>query len=142
MALKNPNKYIRKKYIQLLSGIGVPLYDKNLPSDIDTPKTYVLIQTQTKTEVNRTKCDKLWRSDTTIDIYTRDKRGAANSAILDDLEESITAQIAPDVNTDIQFDNFKTYNTFTSQPQDAPMQTPQETILHRVLRFQHIVGAA
>lgn len=142
MALKNPNKYIRKKYISLLAGIGVPVYDKNLPSDIDIPKTYILIQTQTKTETNRTKCDKLWKSDTTIDIYTRAIRGAANSAILDDLEELITDQIAPDVNTDIQFDNFVTYNTFVQQTVDVNMQTPQETILHRVLRFQHILGAA
>lgn len=142
MALKNPNKYIRKKYISLLSAIGVPVYDKRLPSDIEIPPVYMLIQTQTKTETNRTKCDKLWKSDTTIDIYSRSIRGGADSAILDDYEETITALIAPDVNTDIQFDNFKTYNTFVMQAVDAPMDTPQETILHRVLRFQHILGAA
>ncbi len=142
MALKNPNKYVRKKYIQLLAGIGVPVYDKRVPSDIEIPQTYILIQSQSKTETNRTKCDKLWRSETSLDLYTRAIRGSADSAILDDLEETVSALIAPDVNTDIQFDNFVTYNTIVMQPQDAPMDTPQETILHRILRFQHIVGAA
>jgi hypothetical protein len=142
MALKNPNKYIKAKYLTLLAGIGFPVFDKRLPIGLSIPQTYALIQSQSKTETNRTKCDKLWRSETTIDIYTRALRGTADSSILDDVEESITDVLAPDVQTDIQFDNFKTYNTFIMQPQDAPIDTPTETILHRVLRFQHIVGAA
>lgn len=140
MALRNPNKYIRAKYMLLLANIGVPVFDKRLPVGLEIPATYILIQNQTKTETNRTKCDKLWKSDTTIDIYSRAILGTADSAILDDLEQSITDVLAPDVNTDIQFDNFITYNTFVQQPQDAPMETPQETILHRVLRIQHILG--
>jgi len=142
MSLKNPNKYIRKTYLTLLAGIGVPIYDKRLPNDKGIPKTYVLIQNQTKTEVNRTKCDKMWNIITAIDIYTRANRGYADSAIVDDIEEQITNILSPGVNTDISFDNFITYNTIVLQPVDAPMDTPMETILHRVLRIQHIIGAS
>lgn len=138
--LKNPNKYIRKAYITALSGIGVPVYDKRLPPDIEIPERYVLIQGQTKTETLRTKCGKCWQSYTNVDIFDRSNRGFADSSQLDDLEELITDALAPSTQTDLAVDNFTVYNTFVDESVDIPQEFGNETVLHRVLRFRIILG--
>lgn len=138
--LKNPNKYIRKAYLTALAGIGVPIYDKRLPADIEIPEKYVLIQGQTKTEALRTKCGKSWQSYTNIDIYVRSNRGFADSAEVDDLEELITNALAPSTQTDLPVENFTVYNTFVDESVDLPQEFGNETVLHRVLRFRIILG--
>lgn len=138
--LKNPNKYIRKAYLDALVSVGVPGWDKRLPADIEIPQTYYLISNQTKTEIQRTKCDKAWQVVTTIDIYHRENRGFSDSAVVDDLEELITDSLAPSVQTDLPVSPFTVYNTFVESPVDLPQETVNETILHRALRFRVIIG--
>lgn len=138
--LANPNKYIRQKYLSLLQGEGLTTYDKRVPIDVTPPNPYILISNQTKVEINRNKCDKQWDVTTQVDLYYRQIRGVNDSEVLDDLEETVSELIHPTVTTDIEFENFKTYNTYTEQSIDAPQETATETLLHRVLRFRHIVG--
>lgn len=138
--LQNPNKYIRKAYITALAGIGTPIWDKRIPADTPIPATYILIQNQTKTEIQRSKCDKAWNVTTVIDIYDRSQRGYADSSILDDIEEKITNILSPSVQTDLLVPPFIIYNTFVESPVDLPQETPNETILHRVLRIRMILG--
>jgi hypothetical protein len=140
--MRNPNKYIRQAYITLLAGIGVPIWDTSVPNDVVVPAKYILLSSQTKNEINRTKCDKLWNFTLQVDIFSRGTRGYSAFSINDDIEELVTNIITPNVNTDIDLStfNFKCYNTFTTQPTDISQQLPNETILHRVLRFRHIIG--
>lgn len=140
MPLANPNKYIRKAYLTALTNIGIPGWDKRIPADASIPATYYLIGQQTKTEIQRTKCDKAWNVTTVIDIYDRSNRGFADSAVIDDYEEAITNLLAPSVQTDLPIEGFTVYNTIVESPIDLPQETVNETILHRVLRFRVIVG--
>ncbi len=140
MPLSNPNKYIRQAYITALSGLNIPVWDKGVPADVQTPATYILIQSQTKTETQRNKCDKDWQVSTSVDIYDRSQRGFADSSVLDDIEQQITDALSASVMTDLAIPGFYVYNTFVDESVDAPQETPNETILHRALRFRVILG--
>jgi hypothetical protein len=138
--LQNPNKYIRKAFLLALANVGVQGWDKRIPANETIPQTYYLISNQTKTEIQRTKCDKAWQVVTTIDIFHRENRGFSDSAIVDDLEELITDALAPDVQTDLAIPPFIVYNTFVESPVDLPQETINETVLHRALRIRITLG--
>lgn len=140
--MQNPDKFIRKAYLTLLTPIGLPIWDMQIPADVTVPSKYYLLQTQTKREKDRNKCDKLWDCTLSIDIYVRGTRGFADRSVIDDMEQAVTDLVQPDVQSDIAIPPFVVYETIIEQPIDVNIQTPNETILHRVLRIRHFVGEA
>lgn len=141
--MNTPNKYIREQYLLLLQSAYLNAYDERVPIDVTPPNPYIIISTQTRVETNRNKCDRQWDVTTQVDLYYRQQRGVNNTAVLDDLEDLIIGLISPDVHTDIDLSPyFVVYNTFVEQPIDIPQETQNETVLHRALRFRHIIGEA
>lgn len=142
--MNNPGKYIRKAFIDSLGSLNIPIYDTAIPNDIDTPKQYILLSSQTKNEKNRSKCDKMWSCSINIEIYNRSNRASVSTAILDDFEQQITDIITPDIRTNIDLSaaQLKVYYTYVDQPQDLPQWFGNETVSRRILRFRFDIGEA
>jgi hypothetical protein len=142
--MRNPNKYIKKAYKNLLDDMDIPLYDQRVPANIKIKPgdKYLLISGIGKSEADRTKCDNAYNVAFQLDIIVHGERGYVDTSVLDDLEEEITDRIFPSVKQDIDLseDGFICYNTFLDQNVDLPIDTPTETILRRILRFRHVVG--
>lgn len=145
----NPDKYIRAKYIALLStvttpnGSGVlpvPVYDMMVPlSVMPIPAIRIVITTQTKAQANTTKCGHDWTCSISMDIINEEQLGFANTAILDNIEEQISDLI--DLNDgDIDLSPFMCYNTQTHTPTDLSYKTQTKSIGRKVLRYEHQVS--
>ncbi len=139
----NPDKYIRAKYISLLSAVfngsvQVPVFDMRVPKNVIAP-TRIVITSQTKTQSDTTKCGHNWDCSITLDIINELPQGYASTVILDDIEEQISNLIDLQ-DGDIDITPFICYNTHTGIPTDLSYETPTLSIGRKVLRFNHKVG--
>lgn len=137
--MKNPNKALRIAYITALSGISVPVWDRRIPKDIAEPETYVLITSQTATDVNRTKCGNN-ANDCTILLQTihKNDQGYADSAVVDDIH----SEIIPIVNRigGLAVSGFKMMDTEMelNSVEDA-FEFNTQTVIRGLLRFRHVL---
>lgn len=134
--MKNPDKYLRKGYLQALSGVGITAYDKKVPIDISPPSSYVLVSSQAKTTTERNKSDFDWNSRITLDIINVNMAGLANTAIVDDLEEKcITA-----IENGISMDKFYIKSNYQISSLNLDIDGKTQSIERRVLLYEHWVS--
>lgn len=144
--MNNPNKYIRKAIITALAPLQISIYDKVVPKSVNpVPTKYIILNSTTKVENNRTKVDKMYDVAMQADLVYTQPQGYIDSAVIDDLEQSFLQAIAPEDNVrqdlDLSADNLKVYNTFVDDNQDIDIETPTQTILRRVIRFRFTIGS-
>lgn len=140
----SPDKYIRKAYGQLLSGIGCPIYDMVLPKDvIPIPQIYVLVSTQTKRPYETTKCGHEWDTTILLDIIGVFENGYARRDLVDDVESAILSAIDTWTfeQTDIEIPPFRVYNTKVDDSHDDYLVTDTKTIVRKLLRFRHYINS-
>jgi len=139
----SPDKYIRKAYGTILSGIGCPIYDMVVPKDKEILPLYVLITTQTKRPNFETQCGHDWDCTILLDIIATFQNGFADRAVVDDLETKILTAIDTWTfdKTEIAIQPFHVYNTEVDDSHDDFLTTPSKTIVRKLLRFRHFVGA-
>jgi hypothetical protein len=135
----NPDKYIRKAYLGYI--LGTPIYDKEVPKNIDPiPKSYILITSQTKSQENTSKCGHDWNCTIVLDIVATFTQGYADTAMVDDIEESISNVI------DLQQDQilidagFTVYNTQMLSSTDMTLDTKTQTIIRKIVRYGHQIS--
>jgi hypothetical protein len=144
----NPDKYIRKAYIDGLSLLtGLPAYHKRLPVDIyPLPSMYILITTQTKNE-SGTKGKQLstslsafrlteWMCSITIEIIRVNERSFGSYASVEDVEE----QIIDWVRTQLQVPEFYVKETELVDSISLDIDTDTVSMDRKVLTFQHWVN--
>ena len=143
----NPSKYIRKAYLQLLSGltsgsVPVPVFDRRIPISTPTPSTRVIITSQTNSITRENKCGHSWECTIILDVITEQDISFVNSAIVDDIEEQISNAIDTWTNTgqDISIPPFTVYHTTFQSSTDFELEFDTTTIIRRVIRYVHILN--
>lgn len=138
--MKNPNKALRTAYILALDGIiSVPILDRRIPKDFSELETYVLVTTQTATDVNRTKCGNN-ANDCTILLQTihKNDQGYADSSIVDDIHSSIIDLI--NKNGQLTVIGFKMMDTeMELNTVDDAFEFATQTVIRGLLRFRHVL---
>jgi hypothetical protein len=139
-----PDKYIRKAYFNLLSGliigsIPVPVYDKRVPKSVEPVPPYrVIINSQTNDQANTSKGGHDWKASIELDVIAEFSLGNADSAIVNDIEQQINDLI--DIQGDIDCPPFTIWNTQVTNPMDIVMDTKTKTIIRKILRYTHVLG--
>lgn len=140
-----PDKYIRKAYYNLLSGlvsgsVAVPVYDKLVPKSVDpVPAVRVIINSITKKQADTSRAGHNWNATIELDIIAEFSNGNVNSVIVDDIEDQIST-IIDLAGPDISVDNFTVYNTQVTVAADRVMNYPTRSVHSRVVRYNHILG--
>lgn len=136
----NPDKYIRKAYIDALSlATGLTVYDKGVPKDTDIlPDEYIVIRSQTKQRTSISKSLWEWNSQITIDIISVNELGYYSTLKVDDYEQSAITSIESGL-TIANFNN-KSTRFIDSVPLDIDTKT--NTINRKVLVYEHWLNRA
>lgn len=142
--MTNPDTPIRKAYIALLSGITsggnpVPIFDTQVPKNIDTPLRRLILSTQTKNQSNTSKCGHNWQCSILLDIIYEQQQGYVDRGVVDDIEEQISNIIDLQAQ-DITISPFVTLNTTILDSHDMSLNTATTTIIRKLIRYQHILA--
>lgn len=143
MRILNPNKYIRKAYLDALVNVGFPIWDKRIPKDIDPPARYGLLDSQTKNETVKAKSLTSltyfeWLCTIDLNLYHVNDKGFTESSIVDDMEEAVINIIRPG----ISIPNFQNKNVDIINSIDLNTETTTESIDRRVLKLEHWLNRA
>lgn len=131
--ITNPNKPLRAAYIAALSTIGIPVKSKKMPIE-QKAQQYIILQSQTKERTEETKDGCLeWLCSIVIDITYYNPSGSANADLNDDIEE----QVIDIIEQGISVDGFMVKSTRFIQSTDLSIETPNYTILRRIVTYQH-----
>lgn len=138
--MKNPNIPIRQAIISLLSGGSVPAYYMQVPKSVTpNPSTYILLTTQTKKQVNTSKCGHDWQCSILFDIVDQQLQGFISGVTVDNIEQNISDALDLQ-NGDISLTGFTIYNTQIQDSHDIILDTKTHTINRRLVRYQFIVS--
>lgn len=135
----NPNKYIRKSYVDTLSvATGLPVYEEGLPKDLDpSPLQYIILHSQSKQPFANAKGCSEWTCNMVVDIYSVNEKGFYHSVKNDDIEDIVLNAL--DVLTVVGF----TVNyTDLVNSTKLPVSTPTITIDRTVLNIEHWLNKA
>lgn len=142
----NPDKYIRKAYVDLCKTFLPETWEAGVPINITpSPTFYILITNQTRNETevskgvvdedgNLTNSTKEWLCTITVDINRKQPLGNYGSAPVDDLEQQIMNVIE---NDGLIVPGFivKSHRLVQSQPLTASNTT--QTITRKVFTYEH-----
>lgn len=145
----NPDKYIRKAYVDMCKVFLPETWELGIPMNITpTPNFYILITNQTlnETEVSKgvvndegelTKSTKEWLCTITVDINRVQPKGNYASAPVDDIQQSIMNVIE---NDQLVVPGFivKSARLVQSQPLTASNST--QTITRKVFTYEHWIN--
>lgn len=135
--MKNPDKYIRQAYLQLLTDLAITAYNKDVPPDVNPlPSDYVLIESQSKTTTERSKTEFEWLCRVTLHIIHISDRGYTATTFVDDTEEQCITAI--EAGFDVPFFYLKSISLIDSINLDLTDKT--NTIERRVLIYEHWVS--
>lgn len=91
----NPNKYVRKAVIELLaSATQLPVFENSIPLDLPLNTQYIIVNSQSKNIVERSKTCWDWQANFNIDIHSINEKGFSHSVTVDDIEESVMTAMA------------------------------------------------
>lgn len=139
MANSTPDLPVRESVYALLTPLGSPVYDMQVPKDMIIPDLYILLTSQTNRQHSTNKCGHLWATTILIDVVYQQSQGFSNRAPLDTLCSAINGVL--DLNAgDIALTGFQVMNTQVLDTHDmGSLNTPTKTINRKLMRYQFIV---
>jgi hypothetical protein len=133
--MTNPDKYIRKAYIDMCKVFNVNTWESGIPINVTPiPSVYILITNQTRNETERCKDGNEWLCTVTVDLNRVQPLGNYGSAPLDDLEELIVNVIENDL---LVVPGFIVKETTLIQSQPLVDSDKTKTITRKVFTYQH-----
>lgn len=85
--MRNPNKQVRKAVIDALkTATGLAVYENSVPIDLPLNSQYILVNSQSKRQIERSKSCWDWESSFNIDIHSVNEKGFTHSVAVDDIE--------------------------------------------------------
>ncbi|ASU34412.1 hypothetical protein [Mucilaginibacter xinganensis] len=137
----SPDKPLRTAYItalQIATGVGV--FPDLVPKNIQTPTSYILLTSQTKTRIAVAKptassnlSDNFgWLSSIVFDIQYFSPSGFSNPGAVDDIEQQII-----NVAETVEVPGWAIKSRVQVQSIPLPVNTPTNYINRRVLTYQH-----
>lgn len=141
-----PNKYIRKRIFDLINGISVdgyiiPCYDTRVTSDIntETPKYYVIMNTQSNEVDKSSKCEYYWESEILINIFTHyDLPGNAGSSLLaDDILDEVK-DLLHEFQLDVE-SGLEVIKVNSSYPDSLSSTSKNENVYRNFMRLELLI---
>lgn len=137
--MKNPNKHIRKTYVDALaSATSLPVYGNGIPKDKVLPDKYILLTTQTKNPFARDKENFEWLCSINIELYSVNEKGYNSSLKVDDIEEIVLTTIS----NGITVSGFNTKFVRFVDSVSLPIETPTNTINRIIVIYEHWLNNA
>lgn len=138
----NPDKYIRKAYVDLCKVFLPNTWEAGVPINITpAPTLYALITNQTRNETEISKgiedelnSSKEWLCTITVDLNRVQPKGFYGSAPLDDLEQSIVNVIE---GVGIVVPGFVVKSTRLVQAQPLTGTNSTQTITRKIFTYEH-----
>ena len=88
--MRNPNKQVRKAVVDALkTATGLAVYENLVPIDLPLNSQYILVNSQSKRQIERSKSCWDWESSFNIDIHIVNEKGFSHSVTVDDIEELV-----------------------------------------------------
>jgi len=135
MAL-NPNKYIRAGILSALPAYSV--YSNRVPKNVSTPKLYILITNQGKTEFANGKTCHEWECTFSLQVIYRNDLGFDASSIVDDAAQEVDNAIR----YTMSIPNFYKKNVTLEGENDMTYDTDTNTINTKILNYSIWVNNA
>lgn len=141
--MTSPDKYIRLAYITALeSATGVKVWHKKVPKNVTAPTKYIILDSLTKNETERSKPDGSGNSQTrfewlcTIDvnIYNVNQAGYTSSAVVDDLEQIVLNVVRGGI---VSVQGFHNKDTRILESLDLSVETSTQSIDRKLVKFEH-----
>jgi len=146
MIILNPNKYIRKAYIDALeAATGLKVWEDRMPKTVTPiPKQYLLITNQTKNETANAKNESEfyqltyfeWLCTCDIQIFNINAKGYSNTEVVDNIEEIVISIIR----NGVAIPDFYNKDTRILESLDLPLETTTQSVDRRVVKFQNWVS--
>lgn len=136
----NPDKYIRKAYIDAIElATGLTGYDTDIPKDVlALPKQYFIIRGQSKQRTSISKQLWEWDCQVTIDLVSVNDLGYHSSASVDDIEQTVLTIIE----SGLVIPNFNNKSTRFVDSVPMPVDTLTESIDRKVIIYEHWLNRA
>lgn len=141
MNILNPNKYVRTGLITAIKAVipNIGIYYKILPLNVKpVPKTYVILDSQTKNETVLSKSTEEkatnfeWLTTIDINIYNLNDKGFSDAEIVDDLEQKILSV----VRTGFNIPNFDTKDVRILESLDLSAQAGSNYVDRKMLKIE------
>lgn len=127
----NPNKHIRKAIVDSLLP-NTRVFYKRVPKDIETPREYVIMNSQSKRMAFNAKGCYEWICTINLDCWVHTVQGMPPSVVIDDLEEIVlNAMSGLEVGG-----GFTTKYVNLIDQNDLSIETDSESIERRVLIYE------
>ena len=133
----NPNKYIRKAYIEAIENqTALKVWHRKIPKTVNPiPTAYILLDSQTKNETAKAKTDYFeWLCTLDVHIFNVNDKGYSNQAFVDDIEGIVNRIIRVD---GVVIENFVNKNTNILESMELPIETETKSIDRTVIKFEH-----
>jgi len=140
MVNETPDLQVRQTIYGLITPLGSPVYDMQVPKDAVIPDLYILLTSQTNRQHSTSKCGHLWATTILLDVVYQQAQGFSNREPLDALCSNINQVV--DLNGgDITLTGFQVMNTQVLDTHDmGALDTPTKTINRKLMRYQFIVA--
>lgn len=92
--MKNPDKYIRKAFLDALQPLSYGVYDKRVPKTV-SPSQYIVISSQTQLDNQLGRACKVQDCTIVLDLFVIQVLSYVKSAAIDDMWENVKNAINP-----------------------------------------------
>lgn len=139
-----PDTAIRSALITAFTGLlDIPAYDTAVPKDVEPlPNLYVIFGTQDNRQHSTNKCNHLWAHVCMLDIVSQQPQGYASKKIVEDILNQIQTVVDLPGTADLDIPGFSVYNTQVLSTTDMSLNTPTQTIVRKIVRYQWILGVS
>lgn len=130
--MTTPDKWVRKYFSDTLTGLTVngrviPISDTRLP---DNSSAYILMTTIDKSNVQETKCARVWRLAINIDIVTVYAGNTGSRVLAEDIEQAVLDRCA-----NIAVQGFHVQSVDIDFAPDLSSSTPTQTIFRKIIIY-------
>lgn len=127
-----PDKHVRKYFSDTLTGLTVngrviPISDSNIPTNSGA---YILMTTIDKSNVQETKCSRLWRLAINIDIVTVYAGNSGSRVLAEDIENAVLNMCQ-----NITVNGFFVQGVNVDFAPDLSSATPTQTIFRKIIIY-------
>jgi len=140
--MKNPSRQLREAYFSrlngnvIVNGSAIPVFNTTLPDT--NANFYIILSSQTGRQ-ERDKCRKLREHTQLVDIVTKFDPFTGNNDVSDDILNQVSVIINNGVDLDLGAD-FECLGGDEESTTDTNFETPNETIIRKLIRFRHLIN--
>jgi hypothetical protein len=131
--MKNPDKYIRKAFLDALQPLNYSVYDKRVPKTL-SPLQYIILSSQTNVDNQLGRACRVQDCTIVLDLFVLQSLSYVSSAAIDDMLEQVLNAVN---HTSIHVPYFQ-LNLIERDgtPRDLSFDTDTQSILRKVVTYR------